>query len=99
MRRLKPMRGLKAAPRRPWYSVIRMFSRQHRKARLLFALADIVITSLAFEAAYQTRIWLHLERVFFLPPAIKALVLGFSLLAWVTIGRWLEIYDRLDAGD
>ena len=65
----------------------------------MFALADIVLTSLAFEAAYETRAWLHLERVFFLPPAIKALVLGFSLLAWVTIGRWLEIYDRLDAAD
>jgi exopolysaccharide biosynthesis polyprenyl glycosylphosphotransferase len=76
-----------------------MFSRQHRKARLLFALSDIVLTTFAFEMAYQTRAWLHLEHAFFLLPAVKALVLGFSLLAWVTIGRWLDVYDRLDASD
>ena len=43
-----------------------MFSRQHRKARVLFGLSDILLTALAFEAAYQTRILLHLDRVFFL---------------------------------
>ena len=28
----------------------------------------------------------------------KALVLGFALVAWVTIGLWLEVYEKLDAG-
>jgi hypothetical protein len=28
-----------------------MFSRQHRKARVLFGFSDIVLTALAFEAA------------------------------------------------
>ena len=52
-----------------------MFSRQ-RKARVLFGLSDVVLTALAFEAAYQTRAVLHLERAFFLSPERKALVLG-----------------------
>jgi exopolysaccharide biosynthesis polyprenyl glycosylphosphotransferase len=74
-----------------------MFSR-HRKARVLFGLSDVVLVALAFEAAYQTRALLSLERVFFLRVDQKALVLGYSLLAWVAIGVWLEVYEKLDSG-
>ncbi len=73
-----------------------MFSRQ-RNARVLFGLSDVVLVSLGFEAAYQTRVLLHLERAFYLSVERKALVLGFALLAWVAIGVWLEIYEKLDA--
>ena len=76
-----------------------MFSRQHRSAKLLFALSDILLTALAFEAAYQSRLLLQLDHVFAIDVPIKALVLGFSLAAWVTIGRWLDVYDKLDSGD
>ena len=76
-----------------------MFSRQHRKARVLFGLSDILLTALAFEAAYQTRVLVHLDRVFFLDVPKKALVLGFSLAASVLIGLWLRVYDKLDSGD
>jgi hypothetical protein len=76
-----------------------MFSRQHRKARVLFGLSDILLTALAFEAAYQTRVLLHLDRLFFLDVPKKALVLGFSLAASVAIGLWLGVYDKLDSGD
>ena len=74
-----------------------MFSRQ-RKARVLFGLSDVFLVAVAFEAAYQTRALLHLERTFFLTPERGALVLGFSLLAWVAIASWLEIYEKLDSG-
>jgi len=74
-----------------------MFNRQ-RKARVLFALSDVFLATLAFEAAYRTRVLLHLEREFYLTVERKALVLGFSLLALVGIGLWLEIYEKLDAG-
>jgi FlaA1/EpsC-like NDP-sugar epimerase len=76
-----------------------MFSRQHRKAKILFGLSDVLLITVAFETAYQTRILLHLDRVFFLIVAVKALLLGFSLASWVLIGLWLGIYERLDAGD
>src|SRR5437764_6667049 len=76
-----------------------MFSRQHRKVRVLFGLSDVVLTALAFECAYQTRTWLHLERAFFIPVPIKTLVLSFSLVLWVAIGLWLNVYDKLDSGD
>ena len=40
---------------------------------------------------------------FYLTPERKALVLAVALAAWVTIGLWLEIYEKLDirpsAGD
>ena len=75
-----------------------MFSRNRRKARLLFALSDVLITILAFEAAYQTRVYLPLTKVFFLLPPVKALLLGTAALTAVFTGYWLEIYDRLDSG-
>ena len=74
-----------------------MFARQ-RKARVLFALSDIAVVALAFEAAYQTRVILNLEREFYLTVQGKALLLGFSLFAWVVIGLWLGIYEKLDSG-
>jgi exopolysaccharide biosynthesis polyprenyl glycosylphosphotransferase len=75
-----------------------MFGR-HRKARVLFALSDVLIAALAFEAAYQTRLILHLERAFYLTVERKALVLAGALAAWVAIGLWLEVYEKLDIGN
>ena len=83
-----------------------MFSRSHRKARALFALSDIVLTTLAFEAAYQARIWLEsvpafratvFERNFYLNVPVKALLVGVSVLTWVALGFWLSVYDNLDS--
>jgi len=67
-----------------------MFSRQ-RKARVLFALSDFVLVSLAFAAAYETRLLLPLARQFYMTAERAALVLGFAVTAWVLIGLWLEI--------
>jgi exopolysaccharide biosynthesis polyprenyl glycosylphosphotransferase len=75
-----------------------MFGR-HRKARVLFGLSDVLIAALAFEAAYQTRVVLHLEHAFYLTVERKALVLAFGLAAWLAIGLWLEVYEKLDVGN
>jgi exopolysaccharide biosynthesis polyprenyl glycosylphosphotransferase len=75
-----------------------MFGR-HRKARVLFGLSDVLLATLAFEAAYQTRVLLHLENAFYLTVERKALVLTFGLAAWVAIGLWLEVYEKLDIGN
>src|SRR5271157_5789603 len=74
-----------------------MFTRP-RKARVLFGLSDIILAALAFEAAYQTRAVLHLEHTFYLTVESMALVLGFALVAWVAIGLWLGVYEKLDSG-
>src|SRR5215472_15798829 len=73
-----------------------MFSRP-RKARVLFGLSDVVVVSLAFVMAYQTRAILQLRHLFFLNTEKQTLLLGSALLAWVAIGLWLEIYDKLDS--
>ncbi len=73
-----------------------MFGRHKRKARFLFALADIILTALSFEAAYQIRVYLPLEHVFFMVVPVKALVLASALAAWVGMGFLLRVYDRLD---
>jgi exopolysaccharide biosynthesis polyprenyl glycosylphosphotransferase len=63
----------------------------------LFGVWDLILVSLAFEAAYRTRTLLHLDLEFYLTVERKALLLVVSLLTWVLIGIWLEVYDKLDS--
>ena len=78
-----------------------MFSRHHRKVRVLFALADILLVALAFEAAYQTRLRLgflgSFERRFEIPTPVHVLLLGFSALLWAAAGYWFDIYEKIDS--
>ncbi len=74
-----------------------MYSRHHRKARLLFGLSDVLITAIAFEAAYQTRRLMPFEHEFYFDRSVKALLLGASILFCVAFGYWLSVYDRLDS--
>jgi exopolysaccharide biosynthesis polyprenyl glycosylphosphotransferase len=74
-----------------------MFSRHHRKAKLLFALADIVLGAVAFEAAYRLRAWLPFERLFYLTVPNKALLVGAITVLWPLLGYWLGVYARLDS--
>ena len=76
-----------------------MFSSQQRKARLLFELSDLLLTVAAFYAAYQVRLQItSLEHDFFILPAEQALVLGFCLVTTVALGRWMDVYGKLDSG-
>jgi exopolysaccharide biosynthesis polyprenyl glycosylphosphotransferase len=74
-----------------------VFTKHQRKARILFGLSDILVTIAAFEAAYQTRLFLPLSHNFYFTVAVKALLLGAASLAWVALGYWLMVYDRLDS--
>ena len=76
-----------------------MFSGHRRKAKLLFGLSDIVLTILAFAAAYQSRVWLPFERTFYLDRPETALLLGFSALVWLALALSLNVYERLEAGN
>jgi exopolysaccharide biosynthesis polyprenyl glycosylphosphotransferase len=74
-----------------------VYSRHHRKARLLFGLSDVLLVALAFGAAYQIRLWLPLERNFYLSPPVKALLLGYAALTWILTGISLQVYERLES--
>ncbi len=74
-----------------------MYVRQRRKHRLLFGTADVVLVFAAFHLAYITRQALPLERVFFLTPPVKALLIGAAAVLWPLAGLWLKVYDRLEA--
>ena len=65
----------------------------------MFGLSDVVLTALAFEAAYQTRFHLNLEREFYLRLPEKALLLGFAVLLYLGLGVWLQAYERLESGN
>jgi exopolysaccharide biosynthesis polyprenyl glycosylphosphotransferase len=72
-----------------------VFDPHRHKAAVLLAVGDVILTILTFEAAYQTRIFLPLERVFFILSPIKALLLVVALLLWLLAGRWIGVYERL----
>jgi exopolysaccharide biosynthesis polyprenyl glycosylphosphotransferase len=80
-----------------------VFSRHHRKARFLFALSDALLTALAFEAAYQSRLLLGdllpFEHEFYIIVPTKALLLVCSIATWILVGYWFEVYDRLDSAN
>jgi len=76
-----------------------VFENHRQKAALLFAAADVILTVLAFEAAYQTRLLLPLPRTFFITTPVKALLLGFILVLWLVLGRMIGAYARLYGAD
>ncbi len=76
-----------------------MYSRHHRKARVLFALSDVLLTALAFEAAYVTRALLPLSHDFALGAAMKALLFVVAAVASVVFCLWVQVYDRLDGAN
>jgi exopolysaccharide biosynthesis polyprenyl glycosylphosphotransferase len=73
-----------------------MFRGHRRKVRTVFGILDIVIVGVAFELAYSTRVHMELVHNFFLTPPVEALLMGWSILVWVALGYWWDLYDRID---
>src|SRR5205085_7073666 len=85
------------APSAHCYSVGGVFSRHYRKVKILFGLTDLAVIAVAFIAAYQTRIRLHFDRVFFLDVPTASILLLLAAVCWVATGYWLNIYEKLDS--
>jgi exopolysaccharide biosynthesis polyprenyl glycosylphosphotransferase len=82
-------------------SVPVMFSRHYKKVKAIFGITDSVLTLVAFVAAYQTRLLLNSQQpfhwVFHIDFRVTVLLLFISLLAWLAIGYWFNIYEKLDS--
>jgi len=76
-----------------------VFAHHRRKIQLFFAVADALLTILAFELAYITRTRLTLERLFFLRPEPHILLLVFCVLVWVALGSLQRVYEHLDSAN
>src|ERR1700688_4651239 len=78
-----------------------MFSRNYRKVKAIFGLIDSGLPSLAFLAAYQTRFRLNSQQpfhwVFYIDFRVAVLLLLVSLVSWLAIGYWFNIYEKLDS--
>jgi exopolysaccharide biosynthesis polyprenyl glycosylphosphotransferase len=74
-----------------------VFSRHYRKVKAIFGATDVLLTSLAFFAAYRTRILLPFEKNFYLDFRVASLLLAISAVCWVAIGYWFEVYEKLDS--
>ena len=74
-----------------------MFSKHYRKVKAIFGLTDVLLTFIAFLAAYETRVRLHFEKEFYLDFPIAALLLIIAILCWIAIGYWFNIYEKLDS--
>jgi exopolysaccharide biosynthesis polyprenyl glycosylphosphotransferase len=74
-----------------------VFSRHYRKVKATFGLTDVLLIFIAFLAAYETRLRLHFENVFYIDFPIATLLLIISILCWIAIGYWFNIYEKLDS--
>jgi exopolysaccharide biosynthesis polyprenyl glycosylphosphotransferase len=74
-----------------------MFAHQRKRIRLLFAVADALLTLLAFETAYYTRVQLPFERIFFLLHRPHLLLAVFSMVVLVALGSQQRVYEYLDS--
>jgi exopolysaccharide biosynthesis polyprenyl glycosylphosphotransferase len=74
-----------------------MFSRHYRVVKVILACSDVVLISLAFFLAYQTRARLHFQHVFYIDFPVALLLLGISVACWIGIGYWFNVYERLDS--
>ena len=80
-----------------------MFRGHHRKIRLLFGISDVLLIALAFALAYSTRTILAgrlpgFGRNFYLSVPVVALLTGWSMVVWVLLASWWDIYARLESG-
>jgi exopolysaccharide biosynthesis polyprenyl glycosylphosphotransferase len=74
-----------------------MFRGHRRKVRMLFALLDILIVGIAFELAYFTRVRMEFSHNFFQTAPMQALLMGWSMVVWLALGYWWDLYDRIDS--
>lgn len=78
--------------------ICRVFAGHQQRAAVLFAAADLVLTVIAFEAAYRTRGMLPL-REFSIEAPLRWSILMALLLAVVGVGRAMGIHARLYTGN
>ena len=83
-----------------------MFIRVHpwpfyRKLQAIFTITDPLLISIAFVAAYQTRLRLNFEKpfywLFYIEFRVAALLLLVSLVCWLAIGHWFKIHEKLES--
>ena len=63
---------------------------------MLFAAVDAAATGAAFAAAYFTRRGMTLHYEFYILRNIVEVLVPACILIWVTLGFWLQTYERLD---
>jgi len=78
-----------------------VFSRHYRKVKIVLGLVDSILISLAYLAAYETRFQLNSHKIFhwefYINFPVAVLLLLISVLCYVAIGYWFDIYDKLDS--
>ena len=74
-----------------------VFSRHYRTVKAIFGFTDVILTSLAFILAYETRVRLRFEHQFYLDFPAAVLLLAIAILCWSGIGYWLNVYEKLDS--
>ena len=74
-----------------------VFRGHHRQVRVLFGASDAILSGAGLSAGLLgSRPYRAALRVLH-PPSEVALLLVWSMLVWVGLGYWWEIYDRIDA--
>jgi exopolysaccharide biosynthesis polyprenyl glycosylphosphotransferase len=74
-----------------------VFRAQNRRAGVLFGAADAILIALAFQLAYWTRSHLELRFEFYLLRWQVVALLGWSIVVWVAVAAWWEMYGRIES--
>ncbi len=74
-----------------------MFHGNHRRVRMFYGAADLILIAIGFQLAYWARQQLHLENEFELNRSIQISIILWSGIAWVAVAAWFEIYDNIES--
>ncbi len=75
-----------------------MFAHHRRRIRLLFAVAEGLITFGSFAAAYYTRTRLHFSKLFFLTRETYIVLALFSIAVWAVLGARKRVFEAVEGG-
>jgi exopolysaccharide biosynthesis polyprenyl glycosylphosphotransferase len=73
-----------------------MFPGNHRRIRIFYGAADLILVAIGFQLAYWLRQRVHLDREFAMSSSTQISLILWSGLAWVAIAAWFEVYDRIE---
>jgi exopolysaccharide biosynthesis polyprenyl glycosylphosphotransferase len=74
-----------------------VFAYQRKKVGLALALTDVALVSIAFFLAYETRVKLDFERIFFILPGRQFVLWLVFVVSWLAVAVSSRIYEYLDS--
>lgn len=73
-----------------------VYSRHQRKFQVLYAVSDLALILVAFQAAFALRSHLPLENLFDIVPPVRVLLIAFACAGNILLSAGLQIYRQVE---